>query len=225
MSIPFSHFNVFSFLTLVGLSLFLPRYALSPCSQFRVIDEHYGRPVPSEALTKSGAVVQTSIFPTTFILKITDPLSGKLTSEENRHQLTRLVEVGNMFLSPAYRAENKKSTINLIRMAGAPAGLRRSVVAREEIGSEFTVVDLREGEKCSDSQKAAEDVFTKQAKEFIEGTGFTLKWFVLYNLLRSFLPVFFNSLWIAGAGIGHCGSQQSFLTYVFEYELYFMAVK
>eukprot|EP00971_Amphidinium_carterae_P086323 1708402-Amphidinium_carterae.1 len=117
-----------------------PRYVLSPCPQFRVIDENYGKPVPLEALTKSGVVTAGSVFQQTPMLQITDPLSGNLTSEADRQQLTSLVEVGKLFPPMAYRGiaskvvDFDKSRVELLRMAAAS---RRSKKAQEQLGSDF----------------------------------------------------------------------------------------
>eukprot|EP00971_Amphidinium_carterae_P127243 2521520-Amphidinium_carterae.1 len=209
------------------------RYVFSPCSQFRVIDDRYGRPVPIEALVKSGVVTNPSIFQSAPLLQITDPLGGNLTSEEDRQHLACLVDVGKMLPPMAYRGraskvvEFNKSTVELLCVASTRGSVR--FVRDEEKGTALkTSIEQLSNDEAyayiSTFRSSAEDVFAKEVKEeLILGTGCSMKKFIACNVVRSFLPVIFNGVWLAGAGIAHCGSQQSFLTYVFEFELYFMA--
>ena len=206
-------------------------YVLSPCRNFRVIDENYGKPVAMELLTKSGAVVASKISTSPPSLKVTDPLKGKLTSESDRPQLERLVALGHMFPPVAYRGtcskvvQDGKSKVELIRMAASRTLVGTQTWSNADFVTDIVAVDSRDAEDAL-FKKAAEDAFTKRLQEeLILGFGFTVWWFVLYNLLRSISPMITNGLWVAGAGISHCGGRQSFWTWVFEFEAYFMTLK
>eukprot|EP00928_Gymnodinium_smaydae_P091485 TRINITY_DN7519_c0_g1_i1.p1 TRINITY_DN7519_c0_g1~~TRINITY_DN7519_c0_g1_i1.p1 ORF type:complete len:651 (-),score=95.54 TRINITY_DN7519_c0_g1_i1:424-2376(-) len=61
---------------------------------------------------------------------------------------------------------------------------------------------------------------------FKEAFGFTLRWIVVYVGIRAVMPVLCNAAWVAAANLGGCGGGlQSFWTFLFEYDFYFMLLK
>mmetsp|Transcript_34044 Transcript_34044/g.79625 ORF Transcript_34044/g.79625 Transcript_34044/m.79625 type:complete len:1032 (-) Transcript_34044:158-3253(-) len=203
-------------------------YILSPCKDFKVIDSNYGRKVSMRKLQKTGVVHQSSIW-SPITMKIMDPLQGAITCTSDKAHLESLVQVGMMFPPVAYRGVASTivafdtSSIDLVLMEGAK--VRRSKTGHASLFTNQTGHLSASGDKDGYS-KAVQETFNKNVRQdLVMGFGFTVKWFILYNILRSLLPLVCNGAWVAMAGLGNCGSRQSFWTFALGYDAYFIILK
>jgi len=207
-------------------------YVLSPCANFKIIDSSFGKKVSVQKLQKTGVIHQSSAWsPVT--MKVMDPLLGAITCTSDKAELERLVEVGRMFPPIAYRGraseivEFETSNIDLVLMEGAKR--TKTLSPGHEFGEMQVPRGFSSQEDGNDDgcySKAVKDAFNAGIRhELVMGFGFTVKWFILYNILRSFLPLVCNGVWVAVAGLGNCGSRQSFWTFALGYDAYFILLK